>query len=121
MEEEVANQILNELINSKVTFTISPDVGGYEAIKTLLKTNKDLHESVDQIFEDYQDAGKRMFQYSETLDKIKEFLNQEIEYDKKKIKSELTRICLDEVVRQLKIYRNQILEIIKEGEKNATN
>lgn len=87
--------------------------------KELEKENANLQKSVDQIYEDYQDAGLRMFQYSETLDKVKEFLNQKIHYKvSHKQGDELKNILMKEVVRQLNLYRKEILKIIKEGEKH---
>lgn len=89
-------------------------------IENLQKENKDLQESVDQIYEDYKDAGLRMFQYSETLDKVKEFVNQKIHYKvSHKQGDELKNILMKEVVRQLNMYRTEILKIIKEGEKSG--
>lgn len=89
-------------------------------VEKLQKENEDLQKSVDQIYEDYQDAGLRMFQYSETLDKVKEFLNQTIHYKvSHKQGDELKNILMKEVVRQLNLYRKEILKIIKEGEKHG--
>ena len=89
-------------------------------VEKLQKENTDLQKSVDQIYEDYQDVGLRMFQYSETLDKIKEFLNQTIHYKVSHKKGdELKNILMKEVVRQLNMYRTDILKIIKEGEKHG--
>lgn len=89
-------------------------------VERLQKENVDLQKSVDQIYEDYQDAGLRMFQYSETLDKVKEFLNQKIHYKvSHKQGDELKNILMKEVVRQLNMYRTEILKLIKEGEKHG--
>lgn len=89
-------------------------------VEKLQKENEDLQKSVDQIYEDYQDAGLRMFQYSETLDKVKEFLNQTIHYKVSHKKGdELKNIIMKEIVRQLTLYSKEILKIIKEGEKHG--
>lgn len=77
-------------------------------VERLQKENVDLQKSVDQIYEDYQDAGLRMFQYSETLDKVSH-----------KQGDELKNILMKEVVRQLNMYRTEILKLIKEGEKHG--
>lgn len=91
-----------------------------QAIETLLETNSDLHKSVDQIYSDYQDVGLKMFQYSETLDKVKEFLNEKIHYKvSHKQGDELKNILMKEIVRQLNMYRKEIIKIIKKGEKHG--
>lgn len=39
-------------------------------VKELEKENKELQESVDQIYDDYQDVGKEMFKYSEQVEQL---------------------------------------------------
>lgn len=39
-------------------------------IEELEKENTDLQKSVEQIYNDYQDAGKKMFEYSDKLEQI---------------------------------------------------
>lgn len=55
---------------------------------------------------------------SETLDKIKEFINRNVEYNKPPM-NRFEKIAMDECVRQVNIYKNEILKIIKEGESNG--
>lgn len=52
--QEWAKRILKEMNNS---------------LEKLLKENKDLQKSVDQIYEDYQDIGKMYFNLTEKIEK----------------------------------------------------
>lgn len=76
MNEQEVIQILKELINSKISFTLNPEDGGYKAIKALLEINEDLHKTVDQLFKDYQDAANKMFSEKEKLDEIKRIIRR---------------------------------------------
>lgn len=76
MNEQEVIQILKELINSKISFTLNPEDGGYKAIKALLEINEDLHKTLDQLFKDYQDAANKMFSEKEKLDEIKRIIRR---------------------------------------------
>ncbi len=50
-------------------------------IEQLEAKNKDLQESVDQIYDDYQDIGKMYFELDEKVQKLIEKLEKDIEND----------------------------------------
>lgn len=121
MEEQEAIKILKSCWVMNTNHVLDEqNVKLKQAIEILLKINSDLHKSVDQIYNDYQDVGLKMFQNTETLDKVKEFLNEKIHYKvSHKQGDELKNILMKEIVRQLNLYRKEILKIIKEGKKHG--
>lgn len=53
-----------------------------EAIETVLAELDELQKSVDQIYEDYQDAGRRMFEYSDMVDEMAKEIFYKLSSDK---------------------------------------
>ena len=49
------------------------NIDGGEIIKNVID---DLEKSVEFNYDCYQDAGKKMFEYAETIDKAKEFIDK---------------------------------------------
>ena len=78
--------------------------------------NKDLQQSVDQIYDDYQDIGKMAFDYSDKIDQLesdKQKLIEKLVEDKIEITEELKyNITKREARMQLKLV-DKYLEIFK--------
>ena len=53
-----------------------------EAIETVLAELDELQKSVDQIYADYQDAGRRMFEYSDMVDEMAKEIFYKLSSDK---------------------------------------
>ena len=61
------------LATGELTASLANDSIAIETVLNIIKKQqaeiKDLQKSVDEIYEDYQDVGKKMFEYSEKLEK----------------------------------------------------
>lgn len=81
-----------------------------EYIDQLETDNTDLQKSVKQIYEDYQDIGKKMFEYSDKLEKIE-----------KSAKVNLKAIREEDTFsgKSIKAFLKSILKTIKGGTKNV--
>lgn len=71
-EIEEYKEVLYDLINDENVYNSIKKavIGTFEYINQLETNNTDLQKSVKQIYEDYQDIGKKMFEYSDKLEKI---------------------------------------------------
>ena len=86
---------LNECIGCEITYT---------------ETNK-IKKYIQQLETEVKELEARE-------QKVKKFLKSKISITYKKEDTELEKILLEEVVRQVKIYGNCILKLYKEGESN---
>lgn len=93
MEEDI--KILEERI--KKSRQLFEEVGSHiflseetiTAIEKLINRVKELEESEQYLYDAYQDAGKKMFEYSEKLEKLENRIKEKIEeYDKQRSKME---------------------------------
>ena len=79
MEEDI--KILEEFKNitflyGKLAITQEAHKSVSIAIENLIKGYKEKEESEKYLYDAYQDAGKKMFEYSETIDRAKEFIEK---------------------------------------------
>lgn len=100
MEEDI--KYFEELDKTKIYYDNPPfanklNIGGL--IENLIKGYKDKEESEKYLYDAYQDAGKKMFEYAEKLEKLESRINDKIE----KLKSTNTEDNLIEAIRNCEV------------------